>query len=478
MAITNVLDRLRSRRTSLFSSAVFDTNDPLGPEETEEDSTSSVESWTRVSFTSIRRWTKATSPRKGGSSPLRKESEPVTTVPRVKISEHTPPPSIHLDLQPTLFLDAQLREAVGLDQEDFETATTALPESSPPGHVLKGPHQSYMPSRSTTDHWRTRPATESTLNPNRMAKTNSDLNIDEGNNSHLRLHLDTSAIDMSVGISQLPSPGKSIELPFRLKRGSKPSELSEEPMSPLQMQARLTSNSDEGEDGAYRLEVNDIVQKGTCYEDEISNIKQQSHRSPHAMEDLRPMHAHREQSSRSSLAFAASCDDHERILARITEMTCQVCGGKADHVCEVISPSKLSASPSPLKEKTAAGPGDQAIMQTPIHKRTGSQHAGTEFYSSESSDQADSSPLQRKRSDPVGLGLTTEWLQSLSPTGARCQRGSRRYRRNSGSWMSNRRSSQEVNEDMMAGRAETESDGYSIDGEESTDCWVKVFKRL
>lgn len=80
MAIVNSPSRLWSRRTPLFGTVVFDTNDPPGPEEIEEDSASSAGSSMRVSFTSI------------GHEPQQENEQPVfviTIATRILLGDYT-----------------------------------------------------------------------------------------------------------------------------------------------------------------------------------------------------------------------------------------------------------------------------------------------------------------------------------------------------------------------------------------------------
>lgn len=186
-SLNRVLDNARNatKRRSLFGSAVLshasDTSDfPQGPDAFDDSSISTTSSSKQPSFSSTR--TRARAKLSSDQpSPLNKNARESAEVGRssnesdysndwvdsplpVGLPKYSPPPSIHFDLQATTFLDPQLMEAVGLTQAEFAAAMNAIPTSPTEStlHQTYGQagasastHQVYLPSRNTTDHWRT-----------------------------------------------------------------------------------------------------------------------------------------------------------------------------------------------------------------------------------------------------------------------------------------------------------------------------------
>ena len=304
--------------------------------------------------------------------------------------QYSPPPSIHLDLVQTDLLDSSLLKAVGLNQAEFVRMMNNVPDEpiATPGvrrcdgrmEVVQRSQEVYLPSRNTTDHWRTSQAriyapsstAGSLLNLDKLLEgdeamtylhgsfrpTDSDLPSMDGTFEHQTdtfeaarakfsakrrkesaepsdaceqnvehsdcsrfapipkrikaknvqkaLHVqsvrdpgsptsrtehETSNNGFPIIIrrsGETPGPGKTLELPIRLiahkhvildapppnlhilagaqqahLQGQSSDESSDELSSPLNTQDIFASDSENSVDGAYALELNDLVEKAT-----------------------------------------------------------------------------------------------------------------------------------------------------------------------------------------------------------------------
>lgn len=187
-SLNRVLDTAKkaTRRNSLFGSTVLSNATcaselPRGPERFEHDGSESGDSPKHTNPLYSGQWSK-NNPGSKRFSPLSKRARASIEAVRVSnesgrssctmedafsivVPRHSPPPSIHFDLQIANFVDPQLMEAVGLNQADFAAAGITDAESPPAAaiaqrsrdqvDVTEQNHQVYLPSRNTTDHWRT-----------------------------------------------------------------------------------------------------------------------------------------------------------------------------------------------------------------------------------------------------------------------------------------------------------------------------------
>ncbi|KAF1348828.1 hypothetical protein BDV97DRAFT_193470 [Delphinella strobiligena] len=192
-SLNRVLSSARThttRRSSLFGSPFLSrtsstASSPKGPESFDGDCDSSTPSSPkRMSFSSVRGLKRDKNASKNSSkhsSPLSRnakdldgavrtsggtqqsDTSPKASLP-IAIAKHSPPPSIVFDFHQSGLVDSQLMEAVGLSRADFDAAMNSSPEEQPSTQPMKSydladaakpRHLVYLPSRNTTDHWRT-----------------------------------------------------------------------------------------------------------------------------------------------------------------------------------------------------------------------------------------------------------------------------------------------------------------------------------